>query len=454
MQITFFGAAEEVTGSCHLLTCVDENQAERRILIDCGMVQGEQLCSTKNMRAFGFDASKLDAVCVTHPHADHTGRLPALIKAGYAGTIYLTEPCQSLTKLVLEDAHHIMTEEAEKCGSGVLYELEDLIGVFEQMNPVSYHEEIIVAPGVKIAFHDAGHVLGSAYITIEAEGKRVVFSGDIGNDAVPILPPTDPISHADVVVCESTYGDRVHENAEMRTQLLKDAMVETIKDNGVLLIPSFSIERTQEVLYEMNNILHELKTSMPIFLDSPMAIKATQVYRDFKGYLRFNAPILQEPDRDFFSFPNLRETLTVEASKDIANAPSPKIIIAGSGMMNGGRIMHHLKRYLPNSNTTILVIGYQAAGTLGRMIFNGAKEVMIYGQAVDVRAKIKGIGSFSAHGDKNKLTRWLKPEDGVMPKTIFLVHGDDDAKESFALHLKETLHTEIVIPKEGTTHVC
>lgn len=451
MNISFYGAANEVTGSCHLLTAKDSNGVVRKLLIDCGMFQGEQMCATKNMQKFVFDASKLDGVFITHPHADHTGRLPVLVKSGYTGTIYMTEPCLGLTKLVLEDAHHIMVEDAEKCGSEVLYSIEDLIGVFDQAKQVSYHEQIEIAPGITVMFHDAGHVLGSAYITVEAEGKRVVFSGDIGNDDVPILPPTDPISHADVVVCESTYGHKVHEDPATRSTLLRAAMEDALKKNGVLLIPAFSIERTQELLYEMDLILRDLKTTEPIYLDSPMAIKATQLYRDYKEYLRFQSPILDEPDRDFFSFPNLHETLSVDASKQINDVPAPKIIIAGSGMMNGGRIMHHLARYLPNSSTTILVVGYLAAGTIGRLIFEGAKTVRIYGQVVQVRAKIQGIGAFSAHGDQNKLTRWLKPEDGIIPKKILLVHGDEDAKIAFAEHLRTELKTEVLIPKEGTT---
>ncbi|MEK7452404.1 MAG: MBL fold metallo-hydrolase, partial [Patescibacteria group bacterium] len=402
MNISFYGAADEVTGSCHLLTCLDANHVERRLLIDCGMFQGEQMCTTKNMQKFTFDVAKLDGVFITHPHADHTGRLPVLVKSGFKGTIYMTEPCEGLTRLVLEDAHHIMEEDARKCGSSTLYELEDLHGVFDQTKQVSYHQHITVAPGITVIFHDAGHVLGSAYITVDAEGKRVVFSGDIGNDDVPILPMTDPISHADIVVCESTYGHKVHEDSKTRSSMLREAMESALKQKGVLLIPAFSIERSQEVLYEMDLILRDLKTSEPIYLDSPMAIKATQLYRDFKAYLRFQSPILEEPDRDFFSFPNLHETLSTDASKEINNAPAPKIIIAGSGMMNGGRIMHHLERYLPIASTTILVIGYQAAGTIGRQIFQGAKSVRIYGKPVKVKAKIQGIGAFSAHGDQNK----------------------------------------------------
>lgn len=431
----------------------DTAGVEHRYLFDCGMFQGEHLCGDKNMRPFAFDPKHVEAVFVTHPHADHNGRLPKLIKEGFAGPIYMTPPCTALSRLVLEDAHHIMAEEAEKCGSSVLYELADLLGTFDRVKTVGYHEEVAPAPGIKIYFHEAGHVLGSAYISVEAEGKRVIFSGDIGNDDVPILPQTEAISRADVVVCESTYGHRVHEPIAERETKLRGALEEVMTNKGVLLIPAFSIERTQELLYALDRLLeHELKTTMPIFLDSPMAIKATQVYRDFKEYLRFDSPILQEADRDFFSFKNLRETLTVEESKAINNVPAPKVIIAGSGMMSGGRIMHHLIRYLPDPSTRLLIIGYQATGTIGRKIYEGEKRVRIFGQSVEVKAKTAAIGAFSAHGDMNKLTRWLHPESGKIPTEIFLTHGDSDAKEVFATHLRHELGTQVVIPEFESEH--
>lgn len=448
MKLSFHGAAQEVTGSCALLKTIDAEGQEHQFLFDCGMFQGEQMCGSRNLDTFAFDPKQVEAVFVTHPHADHTGRLPKLVSEGFAGPIYMTEPCSGLSKLVLEDAHHIMTEDAEKCGSSVLYGIEDLKKAFAFVKTVSYHQEVNPAPGIKVMFHDAGHVLGSAYITVDTEGKRVVFSGDIGNDDVPILPKTEPISHADVVICESTYGHRVHEPVAQRETKLRAALERTIKNKGVLLIPAFSIERTQELLYALDRILeHELQTNIPIFLDSPMAIKATQLYRDFKQYLQFDSPILNESDRDFFSFKNLRETLTVPESKSINDVPAPKVIIAGSGMMSGGRIMHHLIRYLPLSTTTILIIGYQAAGTVGRKIYEGAKKVFIYGKPVKVAAQTDAIGAFSAHGDMNKLTRWLHPEDGKIPVKIFLTHGDPEAKEVFATHLRHELKTEVVIPE-------
>ncbi len=452
MHISFHGADNEVTGSCHLLTAKDSNGVDRRILIDCGMFQGERMCGDKNQVAFGFDPKTVDAVFVTHPHADHTGRLPKLMKEGYAGPITMTLPCLALSRIVLEDALHIMTENAEKCGDEVLYGKEDLDLLQERSVGIGYHEQVTVAPGITVMLHDAGHVLGSAFVSIDAEGKRVVFSGDVGNDNVPILPQTEAISQADAVVCEATYGHRVHEPPTERAAKLRAAVEDTLKRGGVLMIPAFSIERTQELLYELDLMLRDLKTSAPIFLDSPMAIRATEVYRHFKEYLRFDSPILEEEDRDFFSFPNLRETLNVEASKAINEAKSPKIIIAGSGMMSGGRIMHHLMRYLPDPNSTVLIIGFQAYGTLGRKIYEGQKEVSIFGQKIAVNASVAAIGAFSAHADMNKLTRWLLPEDGKAPKKIFLVHGDPEAKELFAAHLRGELKTEVVIPEFLSSH--
>ncbi len=448
MNISFHGAAQEVTGSCHLLMTKDSNGVEYKLLVDCGMFQGEQLCGSKNLQPFGFDPKEIEAVFVTHPHADHTGRLPKLVKEGFAGKIYMVEPCVGLSKLVLEDAFHIMLEDAEKCGSSILYDENDLNNAFANVESVRYHEPVNVAPGIVVKFHDAGHVLGSSYISFDTEEKRIIFSGDIGNQNVPILPKTEPISHADIVVCESTYGNRIHEAVEERSIKLKAAIERTIKNKSVLMIPAFSIERTQELLYEFDRLLSEHKElQIPIFLDSPMSIKATHLYRSFENYLQFDSPIMNEPDGDFFSFDGLKETLSKDESKKINDVPAPKIIIAGSGMMSGGRIMYHLIRYLPDEKNTLLIIGYQAEGTIGGKIFRGAKSVRIFGGNVQVHAEVQAIGAFSAHADKNMLTQWLHTEDGKAPKKIFLVHGDTDVKEEFAQHLRNELKTEVIIPE-------
>jgi len=450
MRLSFFGAAREVTGSCVRVEVADAEGKARQMLIDCGLFQGEQAAAGKNGEPFGFDPKALNAVFVTHAHADHTGRLPKLIKEGYAGAFYMTEPTLALTRLVLEDAFQIMQQEAEESGAPLLYSKEDLESALANMRPVNYHQAIEFAQGISVMFHDAGHILGSAYISVEAEGKRVIFSGDIGNNDVPILPETEPISRADAVVCESTYGDRLHESAEERSTKLRAAIEQTVKNRGVLLIPAFSIERTQELLYEIHLLLERFKTNVPIYLDSPMAIRATQAYRHFKQFLQFDAPIFGEQGHDFFSFPNLRETLTIDESKVINDAKRPKIIIAGSGMMTGGRILHHLSRYVNQKFAMILIIGFQAAGTLGRRIFNKEPQVTIFGQRFDLRATVKAIGAFSAHGDQAKLARWLHPDEGPVPKKVLLVHGDWGVQEAFAEHLRTALAgSEITIPEAG-----
>lgn len=451
MKISFHGAAREVTGSCTLL-----ETGSHRLLFDCGMFQSWKYADERNQEDFGFDASSIDAVFITHAHADHTGRLPKLINAGFTGKIYMTPPTRPLTRLILEDSFHIMRENHKRNGDPMLYTEDDLDQVLRQTVAKNYHELIEPFTGVSVMFHDAGHILGSAYITVEVEGKRIVFSGDLGNPATPILPDPERISSADCIICESTYGDRIHESVAERETKLKDALLGTLKRKGVLMIPAFSVERTQELLFTLDQILlHEVATNIPIYLDSPLAIKATAVYRNYQHYLLFDAPILKEPDRDFFTFPNLRETLTTEESKYINTVSGPKIIIAGSGMMSGGRIMHHLKNYLPDAKNHLLIIGYQVSGTLGRKLYDGTDQVRIYGDDVAANAKVSAIGAFSAHSDQRQLTHWLQPEDGQLPKKIFLNHGDEEAKQVFATHLRRELGTEVVVPEfQSEYEVC
>jgi metallo-beta-lactamase family protein len=449
MQLTCHGAAQEVTGSCHHLRVKNKKGNAHLFLIDCGMFQGARYAEEANFEDFHFDPKTLEAVFITHAHADHTARLPKLIKDGFVGPIYCVHPTRPLTRIILEDSFHIMKENAEREGEPLLYDEADVETVFARMQTVNYHETMEIAPGITCMFHDAGHILGSAYLSIEAEGKRVVFSGDLGNSDVPILPETEELSCADVVICESTYGDSLHEDPKGRADILCKIMEQTVRDRSVLLIPSFSIERSQEVLYEIDQILlHRLQATVPIFLDSPMAIRATEIYRHYQNYLQFDADILAEPDRDFFAFPNLRETMTRDESKAINDLPAPKIIMAGSGMMSGGRIMHHLQRYLPNEKNQLFIIGYQSEGTLGRRLYEGAKQVRVYGQDVEVRASVKAAGTFSSHADQTKLTNWLTPKEGLIPQKIILVHGDAAVQEVFATHLRHHLRTEVVIPKK------
>ncbi|NBS67580.1 MBL fold metallo-hydrolase [bacterium] len=439
MKLSFHGATEEVTGSCFLLETAAGN-----VLIDCGMKQGERLCILRTLDPFAFDVKKIVAVVVTHAHFDHTGRLPELIAQGYTGPIFMTPPTKALADIVLEDSLNIMRENAERCGDEVPYSKEDKDAMLSQVHGVNYHTAFEPAPGISIMFHDAGHILGSAYISIDVEGKRFVFSGDIGNDDVPILPDTEPLHRANYVVCEATYGDRDHEPTAERGERLLSFAKKVLGRKGTLLIPAFSVERTQELLYELDLLITQGRLPhVPIYLDSPLAIRATSIYRHFAHHLRVDHPLMQT---DFFSFPSLRETLSADESKKINDDHGPKIIIAGNGMMTGGRILHHLKHYLSDARAGLLVIGFQAPGTLGRKILNKAPNVKIFGQETEVRAEVEMIGSFSAHGDRGKLARWLHPEEGSVEK-IFLVHGEDEAKMSFASYLQASTQAEVLIPR-------
>jgi len=450
MKLSFHGGVRGVTGSCFLIEL-----SVGKLLVDCGMFQGERMVAQENLESLGFDPAHIDAGIITHAHYDHTGRYPLIVKHGFRGPIYTTPPTKALASIVLEDAQHVMAENAHKSGDEVLFSPDDVEQMESQMKTVNYHTRFEVLPGVYTMLHDAGHILGSAYVTVdvpESETKsgkpmRLLFSGDIGNEDVPILPETDPIDHADLVVCESTYGNRDHEPVPERNRELVKMVSMVINRGGTLLIPAFSIERTQELLYELDQLVDQgILPKVPVYLDSPLAIKATAIYRHFKHYLRFDRPVQSSPDHDFFTFPRLTETLSVDASKQINDDKSPKIIIAGSGMMTGGRIMHHLKRYLSDEKNGLLIIGYQAEGTLGRRIKEGAASVNIYRDEIAVRATVKAIGSFSAHGDRNKLRAWLQPKNGSIQK-IFLVHGDEEVKPEFKAFLEEKLESEIIIPQ-------
>lgn len=438
MKLSFFGAALEVTGSCYLL---EHNQ--EKFLIDCGMFQGGAFNDLRNFDAFIFNPKSIVGVVLTHAHLDHCGRLPKLFKEGFRGAIYANPATIDLTELVLMDAVEVMRYHAKKYGDPVLFGEKDVNEIMKLFEPVDYNK------GTKIddfylTFRDAGHILGSAFVELEIERKRLVFSGDIGNSHVPIVRETKPLGHVDYLVLESTYGNKLHESAEERIYLLQEAIVKTIKRGGVLMIPSFSLERTQEILYELNNLIeNNLIPQVPIFLDSPLASAATFVYKRYPQYFDEAAAYLVGRGDDFFNFPGLQITQSVEESKAINNVKGPKIIIAGSGMMNGGRILHHALRYLSNPQSCLLIVGFQPRGSLGRRLVDGEKSVRIYSQEIAVKAEIKQLTAYSAHGDQRKLLNWIK-EAKTQPKKIFLSHGDVDQILAF----KEKIETDLQIAVE------
>jgi len=444
MKISFHGAAQEVTGSCNLIEF--EN---KKILIDCGMFQGGEFNEEKNHELFQFDPRTLNAVIVTHAHLDHVGRLPILIKFGYTGYIYATPATIEFAELILDDALQVMRYNSLKTGSPVLYDESDIAQVMSQFKAIDYYKEYEPLPKCKFKFYDAGHIFGSAFVEFNMEGKKIVFSGDIGNVDVPILRETDNFpSEVDMVVCESTYGDRIHETIEQREKIIKENVAKALSAGGVLMIPAFSLERTQELLYFLNDLIdrqHKLP-KVPIFLDSPLAIKATEIYRKYPEYYDEEAKKLYLHDDDLFQFPGLKMTMTREESIHINNTPGPKIIIAGSGMMNGGRIIHHALRYLSEKENTLLIVGYQAYGTLGRDILEGKSPVKILNEKVKVNCNVKAIGALSAHGDQEKMLDWLS-SGGTMPKKVILNHGEPMSCDALQRRLAEELQVDVQIAK-------
>jgi len=441
MKIQFLGAVGEVTGSCSLIETGD-----KKILVDCGMFQGSNFNEGKNHDPLSFDTKELSAVLVTHAHLDHTGRLPVLVKNGFTGFFYATPATIDLTELVLHDALSVMKHDQLKFGLPVLYDEQDVDNVINQFKPLEYHDWLDLFGDKKamVYLRDAGHIFGSAFIEVVVEGKHIVFSGDIGNVNVPILRPTEKLPPGiDLLVCESTYGDRLHESDQERRAIVENEVVEAMERGGAMMIPSFSLERTQELLYEFNDLIDQTKRlkRVPIFLDSPLAIRATEVYRKYTKYYNLKAVSLLKAGDDMFDFVGLEETLTVEQSKRINAVHNPKIIIAGAGMMNGGRILHHALRYLSDPKSTLLIVGYQAQGSLGRQLLQGKSSVQVMKENVEVKCKIKAVGAFSAHGDQDKLLSWIGSSD-VLPKKICLNHGETEVTKKFSDKIKENLNID------------
>lgn len=427
MKLSFYGAAGEVTGSNFLL-----ETEKYKIVVDCGMFQGMKLAEEKNYTPLPFNPKDLSAVLLTHAHLDHCGRLPLLWKQGYRGKIYCTPATRDLAELIMADAANVMLHDQEDEGQEPLYLAVDVAGVMNLFESVEYKTPTEILPGLQVEYYDAGHILGAASILVTVDGKKLTFSGDIGNDPVPILKPFEAPTQSDYVIMETTYGNRLHESGQDRRAKLRAVIRQAANKKGVLLIPAFALERTQELLYEINGLVQEESIPpIPIYLDSPLAIKTTEVYYDYERYFDDDAVLMLKNGGDLFHFPLLTITESVEDSKAILDAPNPKIIIAGSGMMEGGRIVHHAKNYLSDSTTTLLMVGYQAQGTLGRKLFEGERKVKIKGGFVTVKAHVVAIGAYSGHADQKALHRWLGSFE-PKPQQVFLVHGEQEAAEDFA----------------------
>lgn len=445
MHIQFCGANREVTGSCHLL-----ETGGKKILVDCGMFQGGDFSESKNFDEFPFDPASIDVMILTHAHLDHVGRIPKLVKEGFTGKIYCTKATVPLAQIVMEDAARIMFYNNKKFDAPILYTEEEATAAVSQFEGIDYRQSIEVLPGISAVWKDAGHIFGSAFIEVQAEGKTIVFSGDIGNTDAPIIKDTEDLENVDVLVVESTYGDRLHEERALARKKLHELIKDTCKKGGVIMVPAFSIERTQEILHDLNHMVEEDKSlpNFPIYLDSPMAINVTRVFEQFPEYYDAEAVAHIKEGDNFLHFDTLIPTYTRDQSIAINEAPTPKMIIAGAGMMNGGRILHHAQRYLPDPKSVLVIVGYQADGSLGRKLYEGSKSVTIFKHPVPVNATVKAIGGMSAHADQQKLIDWIGTAKKA-PKQVFCVHGEPNAATTLAHKLRDTYSAEALVPEYG-----
>ena len=449
MRIAFHGAARNVTGSCFLIECLGKH-----ILIDCGLYQGNREMDEENRNNFGFDPSAIDYLLLTHAHLDHCGRIPLLSRLGFKGKVITTAATRELARLVMLDSARIHEEEAgykrykaskrrnKKELIEPLYNTLDALNSLDAFVDITAFEEPYdLCPGIRTTFYDAGHILGSASILLEMEeaGKRrrVLFSGDLGYDGRAIIPDPATPPHADTVIMESTYGDRLHKKLEPSIEELYQAINATIARNGNVLIPSFALERTQELLYYLREGIEQdkLPRNLQVFLDSPMAISATQIFRRHRECFDEETWAVIASGKDPFEFPGLqiiRDTSESMALKHMQGV----VIIAGSGMCTGGRIRHHLRHNLWRPEASVVFVGYAAAGTLARQIIEGAEEVRVLQDEIEVNAEIYTIGGFSAHADQQELLNWHAQTGS--PERTFLVHGEETAMQTLASHLTGT----------------
>jgi metallo-beta-lactamase family protein len=458
MQISFCGAAQTVTGSCYLV-----ETASQRFVVDCGMFQGSKELRSLNRQQFRFNPGELNFMLLTHAHIDHSGLIPKLCKLGFKSPIYATKATVDLSRITLPDSGHIQELEIvwrnrKNIRRGLpeeepVYTAADALACLEFFKAVDYRIEFEPAPGIRVRFSDAGHILGSAIIEIWVqEGDittKVAFSGDLGQQNQPIIQDPTVITAADYLLVESTYGDRFHEDNLDRIQLLKRIILEAVGSHGNLIIPSFAIGRTQDLLYHLRILLLDGQIPpLPVYIDSPMAVSVTEIYRNNPGY--YDAPTLEmlKSGHSPFEFRELHYIRTAEESMALNETAKGAIIISAGGMCEGGRILHHLKHNLWRPEAHVLFVGYQAEGTLGRRLLEGAKVVKIFGEEVNVQARVHSIGGFSAHADQNGLLDWLQGFT-TKPRRIFIVHGESTAQQTLAALVEKKLGVATQIPTLG-----
>jgi metallo-beta-lactamase family protein len=458
MKLEFVGAAEEVTGSCHLLTVGD-----RKILLDCGLIQGGRQAEQRNREPWPFDPSTIDVVVLSHAHIDHSGRLPLLIRNGFQGPVFAQRATRDLCRIMLKDAGFLAEKEAESANrkrqrKGLaplrpLYTAADAVAAMPSFKTLGYDERKRILPGVEIRFRDAGHILGSAIVELWLrEGglqRKLVFSGDLGQKGAPILQDPTPIADADLVLMESTYGDRLHRSRTETIRELGEIFQQAEHQRGNILIPAFAVGRTQELLYLFSQHQREWGlANWRVFLDSPMAIRATETYARYAHLHDAEAAALWRRRGDEgHLLPHFSTTRTAKQSMAINGIHHGAVIIAGSGMCQGGRIKHHLKNNVWRRGCQVIIVGYQAEGTLGRRLVDGAEQIRLWGEEVRVAARIHTIGGLSAHADQQGLLQWYAGFERRPP--LFLVHGETRAQQALAALLRSELQADVGIATRG-----
>ena len=453
MELEFYGATRRVTGSCHILRA-----GGFTILLDCGLVQGNHETEAINREPFPFDPGEIDAVVLSHGHIDHSGRLPLLVNRGFRGPIYTHQATIELCHVLLKDSASLAEHDAQykrrhgHADAEPLYTVDEAMRAIEHMKGLLYGQRQEIMPGITVRLHDAGHILGSAFVEVEVsegeETRTFVFSGDLGQYDSPILNDPEVIGRADVVIVESTYGDRLHKNFDMTVAEIGEIIRTACRDCGNILIPAFAIGRSQELLYLFGQHYQEWDlASWEVFLDSPMAIEASRIYWEHEELWDAEASLFRRNLRRMPPLGNLHLTGRIEESMAINSMNQGAIIVAGSGMCNGGRIIHHLKHNLERPECHVIVSGFMAQGTLGRELVEGRKEVSLHGRRYRVEAQVHTIGGLSAHGDRADLLRWLKSSEGG--PSVVIVHGEESVKEAFKGFIRNELSVDALIPQPG-----